>query len=129
MGEGGYGTVYLSEINGTFIAVKKVNISSVPEEDVNEITALRFIKQTFHLCCFNPSYYSLLHHPNIVVFMGYAIEDNHAYICTNYVHGGDLFKLLFKDVSYICSIDLQVAIYVYIQTLLFLFSEDSTHCE
>lgn len=27
LGEGGYGTVYLSEINGTFIAVKKVNIT------------------------------------------------------------------------------------------------------
>ena len=31
--------------------------------------------------------------------MGYATDGSHAYICTNYVHGGDLFKLLFKDVS------------------------------
>jgi len=43
LGEGGYGTVYLSEINGTFIAVKKVNVSNVTEQDMNEISALRLL--------------------------------------------------------------------------------------
>ena len=43
-------------------------------------------------------YSSTLRHPNIVVFMGYALKDEHVYLFTNYVHGGDLYKLLFKEV-------------------------------
>ncbi|XP_065893358.1 uncharacterized protein [Dysidea avara] len=40
---------------------------------------------------------SSLRHPNIVVFMGYSRDEHHIYILTNYVHGGDLFNLLFKE--------------------------------
>jgi len=41
IGHGGYGVVYLSELSGTSIAVKKVDISGIKKSDLNEITALR----------------------------------------------------------------------------------------
>ena len=43
--------------------------------------------------------FSTLRHPNIVVFMGFAKDEDNLYIITNYVHGGDLYALLFKQVA------------------------------
>ncbi|XP_065903207.1 uncharacterized protein [Dysidea avara] len=79
LGKGGYGLVFLSELNGTFVAAKQIPLTS-DEVDMSEINVL-----------------SSLCHPNIVVFMGYSRDEHHIYILTNYVHGGDLFNLLFKE--------------------------------
>ena len=35
--------------------------------------------------------------------MGFAIDESNIYIITNYVHGGDLFTLLFKQVKWLLS--------------------------
>ena len=32
--------------------------------------------------------------------MGYAVDEEHLYLFTNYVHGGDLHQLLLKEVQF-----------------------------
>ena len=44
LGEGGYGTVYLSQYNGTQVAVKKLKLDKKADSDhMNEIKALRYM--------------------------------------------------------------------------------------
>ncbi|XP_065915409.1 uncharacterized protein [Dysidea avara] len=81
LGEGGFGMVYLSHLNGTEVAVKQLKLDKRADGDhMDEVKAL-----------------SALRHPNIVVFMGYTCDDNSIQIVTNYVRGGDLYKLLFTE--------------------------------
>ena len=41
-----------------------------------------------------------LHHPNIIALMGYAVDEEHLYLFTNYVHCGDLHQLLYKEAQF-----------------------------
>ena len=47
--------------------------------------------------------------------MGYAVDEEHIYLFTNYVHGGDLHQLLFKEV-YSCVF---MCCHVHIDNLIF----------
>lgn len=44
LGEGGFGTVYLSDLNGTLVAVKQLKLDKSADVDhMNEVKALRFV--------------------------------------------------------------------------------------
>lgn len=48
LGEGGYGTVYLSQYNGTQVAVKKLKLDKKADSDhMNEIKALRYVHDDY----------------------------------------------------------------------------------
>ena len=48
LGEGGFGTVYLSSLNGTFVAVKQLKLDKNADVDhMNEIKALRYAIYVF----------------------------------------------------------------------------------
>lgn len=89
--------MYLSDLHGTLVAVKQLKLDKVADvEHMNEIKALRFVCYDYFFC---PSeYYSILHHPNIVLFMGYTCQEDVIQIITNYVHGNDLYHLIFTEV-------------------------------
>ena len=53
--------------------------------------------QLFHSSFFYQNV-SVLHHPNIVLFMGYTCEKDVIQIIMNYVHGNDLYHLIFTEV-------------------------------
>ena len=72
---------------------------------MNEISALRFVKQTSHIHCLDNSYYSLSHHLTLWLLWAMPSQIIMHYICTNYLHDGDLFNRLFKDVSLITFLD------------------------
>ena len=65
--------VYLSDLDGTLVAVKQLKLDKVAYVDhINEIKALWFV---CYYSSFIPSeYYNSLHHPNIVLFMRYTSE-------------------------------------------------------
>ena len=89
--------VYLSDLDGTLVVVKQLKLDKIADVDhMNEIKALRF---ACYYSSFIPSeHYSSLHHPNIVLFMGYTCQKDVIQIITNYVHGNDLYHLIFKEV-------------------------------
>jgi len=42
--------------------------------------------------------------------MGYTLDEQNLYMITNYVHGGDLYSLLFKEVSICMTFHAKVAL-------------------
>jgi len=50
LGEGGFGTVYLSSLNGTLVAVKQLKLDKRADVDhMNEIKALRYAMCTMDI--------------------------------------------------------------------------------
>lgn len=89
LGEGNFGKVYLgTKINSNkILAIKqldrqKIDYSIHFEYMINEINIL-----------------SSLNHPNILKFDSWAISENHYYIATEYLNGGDLSDCLKKYIE------------------------------
>ena len=50
LGEGGFGTVYLSDLDGTLVAIKQLKLDRVADVDhMNKIKALRFVCYDYFL--------------------------------------------------------------------------------
>lgn len=89
LGEGNFGKVYLgTKINSNkILAIKqldrqKIDYSIHFKYMINEINIL-----------------SSLNHPNILKFDSWAISENHYYIATEYLNGGDLSDCLVKYIE------------------------------
>ena len=81
IGFGGSSEVFLGDYRGTEVAVKKLKIFSLKEENLKE-----FKREVSSL--------SIIRHPNLVLFMGAIAEQNKICIVTEYCDGGTLFSLL-----------------------------------
>ncbi|XP_047319996.1 serine/threonine-protein kinase EDR1-like [Impatiens glandulifera] len=84
VGIGSYGEVYLSELNGTEVAVKKFM-----DQDISG-DALEQFKCEIEIML-------RLRHPNVVLFMGAVTHPPNLSILTEYLPRGSLYKLLHRS--------------------------------
>ncbi|XP_065885341.1 RAF proto-oncogene serine/threonine-protein kinase-like isoform X3 [Dysidea avara] len=82
LGEGGFGTVYVSDFNGTLVAGTLVAVTQLKMDKSADVDHMNEIKALSVLC-----------HPNIVLFMGYTHQDNCIPIITNFVEGCFIYYL------------------------------------
>lgn len=85
LGQGAFGSVYkaLNWTNGETCAVKKIDLSHIPEGDLPEIMSeIDLLKN--------------LHHPNIVQYRGYHRTASSLYIVLEYCENGSLAALVRK---------------------------------
>ncbi|KAL0480809.1 hypothetical protein AKO1_006916 [Acrasis kona] len=92
--EGSAGILYKGKWRGSDVAIKmiKVNLVDEDEEDAEDEEA-RFEQEA--------SILSSLRHPNIVLYMGVAVDDNRSnrFIVTEYMPQGSLDQVLYKDLK------------------------------
>ena len=81
IGFGGSSEVFLANYRGTEVAVKRLRILEVKDENLKE-----FKREVSSL--------NMLRHPNLVLFMGAIAEPNNICIVTEYCAGGTLFNIL-----------------------------------
>ena len=81
IGFGGSSEVFIADYRGTEVAVKRLRILEVKDENLKE-----FKREVSSL--------NMLRHPNLVLFMGAIAEPNNICIVTEYCAGGTLFNIL-----------------------------------
>ena len=81
IGFGGSSEVFIGDYRGTEVAVKRLRILEVKDENLKE-----FKREVSSL--------NMLRHPNLVLFMGAIAEPNNICIVTEYCAGGTLFNIL-----------------------------------
>lgn len=85
MGKGSFGTVYqaVNLKNGTFVAIKEIELSLVPKKNLPEIkNEVELLKK--------------LDHPNVLKIFGQYITDTHLFIVLEYIENGSLCSILTK---------------------------------
>ena len=97
IGEGSSSEVYLGDYHGTPVAIKKFIYKESKEDNLKEYKR-------------EISTLNLLHHPNLVIFMGVIAEKNNISIVTEYCEGGTLFELLSKKNKIEISWELKIKI-------------------
>ena len=81
LGKGSQGEVYLGEWRGSMIAVKKIDMTKVEEQILEEF-------------CSEAEIMHRLRHPSLAMFMGICLEPPHLCILTELVPRGAVFDLL-----------------------------------
>lgn len=103
IGFGGSSEVFIGNYRGTEVAVKRLRILEVNNENLKE-----FKREVSSL--------SILRHPNLVLFMGAIAEPNNICIVTEYCSGGTLFNILHQRQELILSWGLRLKILLEIAT-------------
>lgn len=97
IGFGGSSEVFIADYRGTEVAVKKLRILEVQEENLKE-----FKREVSSLI--------MLRHPNLVLFMGAIAEKDNICIVTEYCPGGTLFNILHQKKDLIITWELRIRI-------------------
>lgn len=103
IGFGGSSEVFIGNYRGTEVAVKRLRILEVNNENLKE-----FKREVSSL--------SILRHPNLVLFMGAIAEPSNICIVTEYCSGGTLFNILHQRQELILSWGLKLKILLEIAT-------------
>lgn len=103
IGFGGSSEVFIGNYRGTEVAVKKLRILEVKDENLKE-----FKREVSSLI--------MLRHPNLVLFMGAIAEENSICIVTEYCAGGTLFNVLHQRLELILTWGLRLRILLEIAT-------------
>eukprot|EP00727_Mastigamoeba_balamuthi_P013595 m51a1_g8859 putative serine threonine-protein kinase ctr1-like (1197) ;mRNA; r:547515-551820 len=87
LGRGRYGALYMADWHGTTVAVRVIDKKVTPKEDQ------RLIKEEVLLL-------HKLHHPNLLMLMGYCETHTDILVTTEYMEGGSLADYLRKEKRY-----------------------------
>jgi hypothetical protein len=82
LAEGSYGVVFKGVYRGTPVAIKRMKIEDENDDFYNEVRALKSLR-----------------HPNIVLFMGVCMQEDHKLIVTELMPGGGLDVALRKEMT------------------------------
>lgn len=85
IGSGGSARVYKGTYKEIDVAIKRLNLNSIDVEKAKQ----EFRREVNTL--------SIIRHPNLVLFMGVALDNQNLCIVTEYCFGGSLFQLLHQD--------------------------------
>eukprot|EP00727_Mastigamoeba_balamuthi_P013598 m51a1_g8861 hypothetical protein (2311) ;mRNA; r:557910-567410 len=87
LGQGRCGAMYMADWHGTTVAVRVIDKKATPKEDQ------RLIKEEVLLL-------HKLHHPNLLMLMGYCETGNDILVVTEYMEGGTLADYIRKEKRY-----------------------------
>ena len=89
VGQGGFSEVFLGKWQGNRVAIKKLTHKKICDSDILQ----KFINEI--------NIISSLRHPNIVLYMGAAVDKDNYYMILEYLPQGSLFDLIHKEKRYL----------------------------
>ena len=119
VGEGGMGEVSLGEWQGKKVALKKIKLKF--RKKGNNYVLKKFINEI--------NIIASMRHPNILLYMGTAIDNDNYYMITEYLPKGSLYEYLHNKKGFLTDsqkikIDFQIAI-----SIQYIHSRKILHCD